>query len=105
MYLTVYITAKDAKEARKISSALLKKRLIACANIIPKIESSYWWKGKIAKEMEALLLCKTRRGLEDKIIAAVKKYHSYRVPCINFLAIEKGNPDFLKWIEKETRNK
>ncbi len=105
MYLAVYITTKNKNEARKIAKILLKERLVACTNIVPNIESLFWWKGKIANSKEALLLCKTRRGLEDKIIKTVKKHHSYSVPCINFLPVEKGNPDFLRWIDKETRNK
>lgn len=105
MYLAVYITTKNQKEAKKISKILLKERLIACANIVPRIESSYWQKGKVINDSEALLICKTRRGLEDKIISSVKKNHSYSVPCVNFLPIEKGNPDFLKWVDKETRKK
>ncbi len=101
-YVAVYITAKDGKEAQKIAGVLLKQRLIACANITT-IKSSYWWRGKIQKHGEALLIAKTKRNLMKKIIAAVKKHHSYSVPCVNALPILEGNPDFLKWIEEETR--
>ena len=38
-----------------------------------------------------------------KIIEEVKKVHSYQVPCINFMPIEDGNKDFLKWIDEETK--
>ncbi len=103
-YVTVYITTKDPKEAKKIARLLLKERLIACANIIPKIESAYWWKGKIESHPEALLIGKTEKGLEKEIISFVKKHHSYTVPCVNFLPILKGNPDWLAWLEKETKN-
>jgi periplasmic divalent cation tolerance protein len=102
MHLTAYITAKDMGEAKKLADVLLKERLVACSNIISNVESLYWWKGRIAKESEVLLVCKTRRGLEEKIIQRVKRHHSYSVPCVNFLPIRKGNPDFLKWIDIET---
>jgi periplasmic divalent cation tolerance protein len=105
MYLTVYITTKNKNEAKRIAKILLKERLIACSNIVPCIESFYWWKGKIVKDSEALLIGKTRNGLEDKILKAVKKHHSYTVPCVNFLPIAKGNPDYFKWLESETRKK
>ena len=104
-YLTVYITTKDFREAKKLSRLLLEKRLIACANIIPSIESSYWWKGKIESHAESLLIGKTRKGLEGKIMALVKKHHSYSVPCVNFLPILKGNPDYLAWLGRETGKK
>jgi periplasmic divalent cation tolerance protein len=68
------------------------------------VRSHYWWKGKIEKAKESLLICKTRSGLEEKIIKLVKENHSYEMPCINFLPIEKGNPDYLSWITEETSN-
>ncbi len=97
-----FITTRDLEEAGKISRALLEKRLVSCCNIVPGIESLYWWKGKIEKENEALIILKTRKGKIDKIIEEVKKIHSYEVPAIDFLDIEGGNREFLEWIEKET---
>ena len=104
-YVAVYITAKDAKEAKKISDALLGEGLVACASIIPKIELAYKWEGKIARHTEALVIAKTRKALANKIIKVVKENHSYKVPCVNFLPIVHGNPDYFKWINKETRKK
>ena len=46
-YLVVVVTVDSEKTARKITSALLKARKAACVNIIPKVESHYWWQGKI----------------------------------------------------------
>ena len=102
-YLDVYITTKDEKEARKIADILLEKRLIACANIIPKIESIYWWEGKLEQHGESLLIAKTKATLAEKIIKEVKANHSYSIPSINFLPILKGNKDYFKWIEEVTK--
>ena len=93
---------KDEKEAQKIAGVLLKERLIACANIT-NIKSAYWWRGRIQRHGEALLIAKTKRKLMKKIIATVKKHHSYSTPCVNALPILEGNPDYLKWIDKETK--
>ena len=60
-------------EAQKIANALLEKRLIACANILPEIHSSYLWKGKLETAKESLLIIKTRKALEKKILEEVKK--------------------------------
>ena len=43
----VLVTAPDLKTARKLARAALAARLVACANLIPRIESHYWWQGKI----------------------------------------------------------
>lgn len=101
-YIAVYITAKDRKEAEKIAGALLRKKLIACANITG-IKSMYWWEGRIEKHGEFLLIGKTKKSLYRKILSEVKKHHSYSVPCVNALPILEGNPGYLEWVDSETR--
>ncbi|UCE73098.1 MAG: divalent-cation tolerance protein CutA [Methanomassiliicoccales archaeon] len=100
-FSVVYVTAKHEREARKIAKALLKKRLIACANMVP-IKSIYWWEGAIKSDTEVALIMKTQDINRESIILEVKAIHSYEVPCIVFLPIEEGNPEFLDWIIDET---
>jgi periplasmic divalent cation tolerance protein len=96
-------TFSGRKEAGRVVDMLLKNRLIACANIIPAVESRYWWKGRIEKGKEALVVIKTRKSLVGKVIAEIKKNHSYTVSEVIELPILKGNKDYLKWIEEVTR--
>ena len=97
-YAVVLITAANINEARKIAVATVKERLAACAGIVEKIESLYWWQGKVNKSDEVLLIMKTKMSLAKKLIKKVKSLHSYKVPEIIFLPITTGNPDYLKWI-------
>ncbi len=98
----IYITCENTEEAESIASALLQERLIACANIIERIQSMYWWKGEIQKDTETLLIAKTTEALVEKLIDTVTTIHSYECPCVVALPIDDGNPEFLSWIEKET---
>ncbi len=98
----VYITCQDKEEAKAIGKRLVESRLAACVNIIDKMESIYWWQGKIEESQEAVLIAKTREALVGQVIKQVKRLHSYDNPCIVSLPIEKGSPEYLKWIEKET---
>ncbi len=100
-YCLVYITTENNEEARRIGKVLIEEKLAACVNIHP-IESIYRWKGSIEEDIEATMLVKTRASLVDEIIKRVKKLHSYEVPCIISIPIEKGNPDYLQWIEEST---
>lgn len=100
--ITIYITCKDKKEAKKISRHLLEKKLIACANIFP-VESLYRWKGRINEDNEIAIIAKTVKDNFEKIKKEVKKIHSYEVPCIVAWDIVKGNEDFLNWISEEVR--
>ena len=103
MYVIAYITAKSPEEARRIGEAVVRERIAACANIIPAIESIYWWKGKLQKDKETVLILKTKKSLSKKLIKRVKELHSYTVPCIDMIEIIDGNPDFFKWIEEVTK--
>ena len=98
----IYITTTNLKEAEKIASYLLEKKLCACANIIDGMTSMFFWNGKVQKEKETLLLVKTRGELLEEIIKVVKKKHSYECPCIISFPIKDGNRDFLDWIETST---
>lgn len=102
-FVSVYITAKDAKEARKIAEALVKDRLVACANIIPKIESLYQWNSKLQNHGEVAIIGKSTAKNAKRIIKKVKELHSYDAPCVVFWPITDGNKDYLNWIRKETR--
>jgi len=101
MILT-YITCKEKSEARKISEHLLKKRLIACANIFP-IESMYWWEDKINEEKEFVVIAKTLEEKFDEMKGEIKKVHSYEVPCILKIEVE-ANEEFLEWVEGEVED-
>ncbi|MCX6798913.1 MAG: divalent-cation tolerance protein CutA [Candidatus Diapherotrites archaeon] len=98
---TAFVTCKSSVEARKIARALLRKRLVACANIITGVHSAYWWKGKIEKSKEALLMLKTRKNLAQKVAAEIGRLHSYQLPVIEFFETSM-NRKAEKWVEKET---
>jgi len=99
----IYMTAASPEEAHKVGRALVEERLAACMNVIPGMSSCYWWQGKIEEARETVLIAKTRRELVERLTARVKALHSYSVPCVVALPILGGNPDYLRWIEEETR--
>ncbi len=98
-YITVFVTAKDMAQARKIAGRLLETKLIACANIVPGVESLFRWEGKIDSSSEVLLILKTRRSLFKKITLEVKAIHSYDTPEVIAVPIIEGSSDYLKWID------
>lgn len=102
MYRLVYITTSGKEEAENIGKTLIKEKLIACANIFP-IRSIYLWKEELQREEEVAMFIKTKAKLVDEVIKRIKELHSYEVPCIVSLTIEKGYIEFLKWIDKSTK--
>ena len=103
-YKLFYMTCKNKVEANKIAYALVKKDLVACANIIPNIKSYFKWNNKKINALkESILIGKTVKKNINKIILYVKKISSYDCPCIVFVDIENGNKDFLSWIKSSTK--
>ena len=96
--VVAYITTKTKSEAKKIGKALLGARLCACVNIFDKINSMYWWKGKIEEANETVLIAKTTKKLFGKLSQKVKSLHSYSCPCILQLEVKDGNKEYVKWL-------
>jgi periplasmic divalent cation tolerance protein len=101
--IIVFITAESYDESQKISDLLLGMRKVACVNIIPKVDSSFWWEGKIDTAQESLLIVKSKASELDNIIKLVKQVHSYKVPEIIAMPVIGGSEDYLKWIDAEVR--
>ena len=98
-----YIICKDNNEAEKIATHLLKKRLIACANMF-SIKSMYWWNHRIARENETVVIAKTTGKNFKKVESEAKKIHSYKIPCIMRLDA-KANKEYESWINSELKDK
>lgn len=99
-YLVVFVTASDAKEARRLARALLESRLAACVNFAP-VESLYWWEDAIHEARETLLIIKTGAATFEALMDAVKRAHSYENPEIIGLPIAVGSPEYMQWIDHE----
>ena len=95
----VLVTCSNSIEAERISKELLKKKLVACVNIISSVRSFFIWKGKIEKESESLLIIKTRKEKIEALIQLIKKIHSYSIPEMITLPIVEGNEEYLEWID------
>lgn len=94
----VLITAPDIKTARRLARAALLARLIACANLVPKIESHYRWQGKIEKSTEVFIICKTTTGSLARFQKLVQRLHPYDTPEFVVLKISSGSARYLKWL-------
>ena len=100
MHIVVLITAVNKKQARAISCALVQRKLVACVNVIDSVSSLFWWKGKVDKAVEVLIIAKSIKAKLPRIVALVKSMHSYAVPEIIALAVVGGNSDYFDWIDE-----
>ena len=100
----VYITAGDKQEAEKVGKALIESKTAACVNILEGMQSMFWWNGGVEKDNEVVVIAKTKVGLVSELTEAVKSVHSYDCPCVVAIPVIDGNPEFLQWIQEETKD-
>jgi Uncharacterized protein involved in tolerance to divalent cations len=103
MYSIIYITTSGVEESKKIAKTLLNERIVACVNIIPVMESIYWWEGILEEDVESILLVKTSSELVDKVIDRVGEIHSYQTPCALEIKIKKGSQNYLDWLDNSLK--
>lgn len=102
-FIVIYCTVPNKNEGREIAKALVKYKLVACVNIIDKIESIFSWDGQMQEEKEALMIIKTKKSLFEGVNKVIQKLHSYNVPEVIAMPVIEADETYLKWIAHETR--
>ena len=100
----VMVTAPDLKTARRLARAALGARLAACANLVPRLESHYWWKGRMEKSAEALILFKTTRRRLAALERLILELHPYDTPEFLALPLTAGSARYLDWLAASVRS-
>jgi periplasmic divalent cation tolerance protein len=100
--IIVLTNTGSQEEARQIARALVERKVAAGVNIIPGVESTYWWQGKIESALEWTLVIKTVAGNFDAVSAAIRELHSYDLPECIAIDIRNGSPEYLEWIAAES---
>ena len=99
--LVVLMTAGSQEEADKIANALVTEMLAACVNVVPGVESHYWWEGAIQNESESLLVIKTTANKVEELTAALPEIYPYDVPELLAIPVEGGSPAYLAWLRSQ----
>lgn len=98
-----YTTTNNIEEANVIAETLVNEEVIACANIIPGMQSIYKWKGEVCKDQEYVVLMKTRDENFVKIEERLKELQSYDCPCLFSIKMKDVEGNYLKWLLEETK--
>jgi periplasmic divalent cation tolerance protein len=101
-HLVALTTAPSEAEARRIVTALVQQRVIACGTILPAATSIYRWKGAIEEAAEVVVLLKTRAERWDQLRAQLAELHPYEVPELIALPVTGGHGPYLDWLQAET---
>lgn len=99
----VFVTAPNISVARKLAATALSQRLAACANLIPKVESHYWWKGQLESSSEVLIVFKTPTTILRDLEQCVLKNHPYETAEFIAWKLDHGSEKYLAWLGESTR--
>jgi periplasmic divalent cation tolerance protein len=103
-FVVVLATCDSVAEADRIAGRLVRDKLAACVSINDRVTSIYEWQGKIERNIEALILIKTRRSLVDELQAVITAESSYDCPEIIVLPIVAGSREYFRWLEDVTKS-
>lgn len=101
----LYCTFPNIEEAKKVAKILISKKMVACVNLFPKINSLYIWQGEIQEDEEVVAWMKTHSTKVEQCMETIVENHSYAVPCICEYTIEGGYPPYLEWLDQTLENK
>ncbi len=102
-FIEIHWTSGSIDEARKVARYLVQENYVACAQIVPWIESIYTWNGQLETTQESKIVFKTRRDNYDAIKKIIMENCSYQVPEISYHFIDGANEEYLQWMRDSTK--
>jgi len=88
----------DSDTARDAATQLLSERLIACANILPGVESVFEWDNTVSTAQEVAVVFKTTSQQLDKLTERLGLLHPYDTPAIVGWECDAAHPETLQWL-------
>ena len=90
-------------DADAFARTLVEERLAACVSVLPPMQSTYRWQGKVESADERQVLIKTKAAQVAALEVRVAELHPYEVPEFLVLTIEAGSPTYLSWLADSVR--
>lgn len=101
--LVVLTTVGTQEDAIRVARLLVEERLAACVNVLPGVQSVYWWEGRVNVDGELLLVVKTTASMVDALQARLAEVHPYEVPEFVVLEPERLSPQYRQWLLDSVR--
>jgi periplasmic divalent cation tolerance protein len=76
---------------------IVEQKLCACVNYT-KVRSLYWWENKLNDEEEFIALFKTTNKKARELRNRIEKQHSYDIPEILEISVDKASKPYLNWL-------
>eukprot|EP00850_Spirogloea_muscicola_P009551 SM000054S18037 [mRNA] locus=s54:58964:60569:+ [translate_table: standard] len=103
MAVVAFVSVPNKETGQMLAKGLVERKLAACVNRIPGVESVYWWEGKLEMDQEELLIVKTQHALLQEVTDFVKAHHPYDLPETIGVSIVGGSSKYIQWIADSTQ--
>lgn len=98
LVLTTFPDDDDAPQLRGFIDGLVSSGRAACVSVMPVMESTYRWEGKVAVSRERQLIIKTTADRVAAVEAALTAAHPYDLPECLVVPVMGGSADYLTWV-------
>ncbi|THV41251.1 divalent-cation tolerance protein CutA [Glycomyces buryatensis] len=98
----VVVTGPRTSLMQQMAEDLVNERLVACAQRVDPIRSTFRWNGGVDHQVEERVCFHTRASLVPVIVLRVKALHPYDVPCVLAFPVMAVNPAYHAWVITET---
>lgn len=99
-FAVALVTVPNIETGRKLATLVLEGGTAACVNLLPGLESHYWWEGKLDKSKEVLMIIKTTREELPNLERLILSNHPYDTAEFLVLSLETGSEKYLKWLRQ-----
>ncbi len=94
----VTTTLPDDILADDIAEVLVERGLVACAQVVGPVESTYRWQGVLEQSSEYRLTLKTTQERISEVVGLIRSRHPYEVPEISVKSYEWVLEEYARWV-------
>jgi periplasmic divalent cation tolerance protein len=99
----ILTTCGSEETAQAIAERLVDHALAACVTVISKANTYYAYQGRTRWDEEFQLLIYTTEEQFDSVAQVIQRIHTYDVPEIFMVKMDRGSEASLEWIRRMGR--
>ncbi|MDX2273732.1 MAG: divalent-cation tolerance protein CutA [Cyanobacteriota bacterium] len=98
-------TVATSDQAERLATALVEEEWVACAQILPSMQSIYRWQGSLERSSEQLILLKTTAAAYVGVEQRLRQLHPYQEPEILAIPASAVSSSYLAWVLEQTASR
>ncbi len=101
--LFLILTSAPETASTSLAHRLIAEKLAACVSKLPKVQSIYYWEGKVVKDEEVLMYIKTSSSSLSRCLDRLHELHPYDVPEILVFRPDIASSSYVSWVHDVTQ--